>query len=66
MKITVYPDKCVGVGQCVLAAPALFDQNEDDGIVVLLKQTLDTSDYDAARTAARLCPAVAIVIDEEG
>jgi ferredoxin len=27
---------CVGAGQCALRAPAVFDQSEDDGTVVVL------------------------------
>lgn len=36
MKVIIDEDKCVGAGQCVLAAAEVFDQREDDGIVVLL------------------------------
>ena len=37
MKITVDEAKCCGAGQCVLIAPEVFDQREDDGIVELLQ-----------------------------
>ena len=36
MKITVDEDKCCAAGSCVLAAPDVFDQRDEDGIVVLL------------------------------
>ena len=36
MKIFADTDKCVGAGQCVHVAPELFDQGEDDGVVVVL------------------------------
>jgi len=65
MKITVYPDKCVGVGQCVVAAPTLFSQNDDDGQVIQLKQKPDAAEYRAARAAVRLCPASALAIEED-
>lgn len=65
MKITVYPDKCVGVGQCVVAAPTLFSQNDDDGQVIQLKQQPDVAEYAAARAAVRLCPASALAIEED-
>lgn len=65
MKILIYPDKCVGVGQCVVAAPTLFSQNDDDGQVVRLKEKPDAAEHDAARAAVRLCPASAIAIEEE-
>ncbi len=36
MKVTVDQDKCVSSGQCVLNASDVFDQRDDDGVVVLL------------------------------
>jgi ferredoxin len=36
MRVIVDQDKCVGSGQCVLAAAGVFDQRDEDGIVVLL------------------------------
>lgn len=64
MKITIDEHKCVGGGQCVLAAPEVFDQRDDDGIVVLLQER-PPADLDAqVREAALLCPALAIQLDE--
>lgn len=63
MKIIVDPDKCVGGGQCVLAADDLFDQ-DDDGIVTLLDSIPADDRLEDARAAARLCPAGAIEISE--
>ena len=40
MHITADRERCVGAGQCVLAAPAVFDQ-DDDGLVAPL--TVDPS-----------------------
>lgn len=31
-------DRCVGAGQCVLAAPGVFDQDEEDGLVRVLAE----------------------------
>ncbi|HEY3466617.1 MAG TPA: ferredoxin, partial [Amycolatopsis sp.] len=36
MKISVDTESCVSSGQCVLLAPETFDQNEEDGKVVVL------------------------------
>ena len=33
MKITVDEEKCCAAGQCVLIAPEVFDQRDEDGIV---------------------------------
>lgn len=64
MKVTVEADKCVASGHCVLAAPKVFDQNEDDGVVVVLTDEPDPDQYDAVREAAVLCPAAAIRLAE--
>jgi ferredoxin len=55
--------KCVGAGQCVMAAPKVFDQRDDDGIVVVLNRDPTSTDESAVRTAAALCPAAAIHYD---
>ena len=55
-------DRCIGAGQCVLAAPALFDQDEADGLVVLLEPAPADADEPAARAAAAACPAAVISI----
>jgi ferredoxin len=65
-KIKVHIDqvKCVGAGQCVLAAPGVFDQREEDGIVVLLMDEPPEDLTASVRKAAKLCPALAIVVEE--
>ena len=62
-KVHVDTHKCIGAGQCVLAAPEVFDQDED-GIVVLLDSTPALHHHIAVRKAARLCPALVIRIEE--
>jgi ferredoxin len=65
-KIKVHIDqvKCVGAGQCVLASPCVFDQREEDGIVVLLVDEPPEDLTASVRKAAKLCPALAIVVEE--
>jgi ferredoxin len=63
-KVHVDEDLCIGAGQCVLVAPRIFDQDEQ-GLVVLLDATPPPELHDAARKAAKLCPARAITIEEE-
>ncbi len=65
-KIKVHIDqvKCVGAGQCVLASPGVFDQREEDGIVVLLVDEPPEDLTASVRKAAKLCPALAIVVEE--
>ncbi|HWD00892.1 MAG TPA: ferredoxin [Amycolatopsis sp.] len=60
MKVVIDQDRCVGAGQCVLAAPEVFDQREDDGIVVLLDENPPEALHDRVREAAQICPALAI------
>jgi ferredoxin len=64
MKVSVDADRCLGAGQCVLAAREVFDQREDDGIVVLLTDTPEPDQYENVREAARLCPALVIELAE--
>jgi len=63
-KVHVDEDLCIGAGQCVLVAPAIFDQDER-GLVILLDATPPAELHDAARKAAKLCPARAITVEEE-
>jgi ferredoxin len=63
MKVEVDQDVCVGSGQCLLTAPDVFDQRDEDGVAVLL-QNPSADQYDATREAALLCPARAIQLDE--
>jgi ferredoxin len=65
MKVTVDRDRCVASGQCVLAAAAVFDQDENDGVVILLNDNPSTDQYDAVRLAAQMCPASVIEVTEE-
>ena len=64
MKVTVDQDKCVSSGQCVLNASALFDQRDEDGVVVLLEPAPGPEQTDNARRAAAACPALAIEIQD--
>lgn len=56
--------RCVSSGQCVLNAGELFDQRDEDGVVVLLIDRPDGGQEDDARKAAAACPAQAIEIEE--
>jgi ferredoxin len=65
MKITVDEEKCCAAGQCVLVAPEVFDQRDEDGIVVLLEPKPAAEQQAVAREAAQVCPAAAILIEED-
>jgi ferredoxin len=64
MKVTVDQDKCVSSGQCVLNAGDIFDQRDDDGVVLLLNDSPSADDGENVRKAAAACPALAIHIEE--
>jgi ferredoxin len=60
VRVETEPEKCIASGQCVLIAESVFDQDEDDGTVVLRTQDVRPEDEEAVRNAARICPARAI------
>lgn len=64
MNITIDEEKCCGAGQCVLAAPEVFDQRDEDGIVVLRNANPPEEQGAAVRDAAAVCPAAAIAVHE--
>lgn len=65
MKVSVDTSRCVGAGQCVWVASKVFDQNERDGLVMVLLPEPPADMHDFVREAARVCPARAIHITEE-
>ena len=63
MKVIVEVEKCVASGQCVVSAPDVFDQREEDGMVVLLAETPADAVVDDVQDAIMLCPARAIRLE---
>lgn len=63
MNISIDYDKCCGAGQCVLVAPDVFDQRDDDGVVILLDTDPPAEQLAAVREAAAVCPAAAIEVE---
>jgi ferredoxin len=64
MKITIDQDKCVASGQCVTAAADVFDQRDEDGIVVLINDNPPEDLAADVQQAAAVCPALAIAISD--
>jgi ferredoxin len=64
VKVVVDQEKCVGSGQCVLAADDVFDQRDSDGLVDLLDASPPPERSADVRHAAAVCPASAIVVED--
>lgn len=62
MEIVVDEEKCCAGGQCVLAAPEVFDQRDEDGVVVLLDAHPAPELHEGVREAVLICPAAAIAV----
>ncbi|MEU9829789.1 ferredoxin [Micromonospora chersina] len=63
MVVVVRRELCVGAAQCVLTAPGFFDQDEEDGRVVL--HGTGEPDGEAVRLAVELCPSGALAFGAE-
>jgi ferredoxin len=64
LEIAVDEDRCVAAGHCVVSAPEIFDQREEDGVVVLLDPRPPAAAHDTVREAALLCPAAVIRVQQ--
>ncbi|WP_344589537.1 ferredoxin [Actinomadura vinacea] len=53
---------CRGAGQCAFNAPELFDQDEEEGLVVVLQPFPSAEQLTTARTAVDSCPNRAIAL----
>lgn len=65
MKVTADQNICASSGQCVALVPRVFDQRDEDGVVVVLDENPPEELAEAVRQAARVCPSGAIKIVEE-
>lgn len=65
MRVHADRDSCVSAGQCVLSAPGVFDQDEDQGAVLLKTDAPPPELAEDVRRAAALCPAMAITLTEK-
>jgi ferredoxin len=63
VKVLADRDVCISAGNCVMAAGALFDQ-DDDGSVVVLVDEVPEGEEDNAREAVRLCPSQALRVED--
>lgn len=62
MDVRVDRTRCLGAGLCALTAPEVFDQDEEEGRVVLLDAHPPLERQAAVRVAAGVCPAAVITV----
>ncbi|WP_435108568.1 ferredoxin [Nocardiopsis synnemataformans] len=60
MRVELDEPKCVASGQCVVAAPDVFDQRDEDGVAVVLQDTPPDEVLEDVREAVAVCPAAAL------
>jgi len=63
IRVRVDPEKCIGAGHCVRAAAEVFDQRDEDGIVLLLMDEAPDRLAKQLEKAEALCPSQAIRIE---
>ncbi|MFI5910034.1 ferredoxin [Dactylosporangium sp. NPDC051541] len=64
MKVSADTGVCVSSGMCVMHAPEVFDQREDDAVVVVLLAEPPAEQRDAVRQAVLGCPSGALAIED--
>jgi ferredoxin len=64
MKVSADQDLCCASGLCVMKADQVFDQREEDGVVVVLDEAPPLDQHEAVRAAAAACPTLAIQLSE--
>lgn len=64
IKVFIDRSRCVGAGQCVHVAPEVFDQDDRDGLVVLVDASPPDAIAQFVHKAALACPAQAIRIED--
>ncbi|MEU9852454.1 ferredoxin [Streptomyces sp. NPDC047974] len=63
-RLTADRERCIGAGMCAMTAPEVFDQDPEEGLVLLLHDEPPTAHQAAARMAVGVCPSGAITLHE--
>ena len=64
MRVVVDTTKCVGSGSCVLTSPAVFDQDDDEGKVILRVENPDERFRAEVTESVNVCPTSALRLAE--
>ncbi|PRC44730.1 ferredoxin [Mycobacterium sp. ITM-2017-0098] len=62
-RVSADRELCIQAGNCVMVASEVFDQ-DDDGIVAILREDVTGDELDHAREAVRLCPSSALSLED--
>jgi ferredoxin len=62
LKAEIAVERCISAGTCATTVPAVFTQNENDGIAVVLQDPVPTELEGDVERAADLCPVQAILL----
>ena len=65
MRIVADQSRCAGAGQCVLTDAGLFDQDQEDGTVIVVTPDPPAAQHEHDRQAVRLCPSGALRLEDE-
>ena len=65
MKIRADRQRCIGAGMCVLTAGGVFDQDVEDGRVLLLHERPAAGSEAAVRQAVSVCPSGALSLHDD-
>ena len=63
MRVHVRPDQCAGHTLCNLAAPEVFDLDDEGHVLVVIEGELPVDLEPGVRAAVATCPERALVID---
>lgn len=64
MTVRIDQTRCIGSGQCVLAAPDVFDQSDDDGLGIVMIAEPSAGLLPGVRDAVERCPAGVVSLEE--
>ena len=65
MKLTTDRLVCTGAGNCVRLAPDWFDQDDQEGLVILINDSPPAEIEDLMRDVVEACPTGAIRLEAE-
>jgi ferredoxin len=66
MRVVLVAQRCCASGLCVWIAPEVFEQRQEDGIVVVTDPVPPPSLWPQVTEAANLCPGQAISLITDG